>query len=320
MLFFMLLIFLIWLYFDYSLWSFDKELVQWQIEQLLTFEDPKRQHEGEQELVLLEDRLAHFADQPLREVANDVQQPVLVADRAGVRTRPELFFEDLDEPLERELVHVLDLLQVVHQKVHDGRPVCGGVVERLGLLDVLGRLVDLLQVLGDYLRLFSGCLQGLDHALVFEHFLDRRVQGVQDLLLELFEFFDQSICLLRLFDSVFFELGLFEGHDQREHLRLQPFKRDVEVYERNHQLHVRREVWVPKLTRHVKLEQWVDLDKMARQVYTLGVALSHILFLANRVKQQIELVADVLHEDWPSELDADLELFDKLALVVIQHD
>ena len=83
------------------------------IKAFFTFKDPESKEESEKELVLLKDGLTDLLIESESEVPDDIQKRVLI----GMLFILYFSCEDVDVPLERELVHRIQLGQLKHGEI-----------------------------------------------------------------------------------------------------------------------------------------------------------------------------------------------------------
>lgn len=131
------------------------------------------QHEGEQQLVLLEQRAAHVLVQEEGEVVVEQREPVL--QHFALRRVRDGGDEQVDEPAQRVLVHRVDVGHVGDAEVQDGRVVCDGLVVGARLVDSGLRHVRNLLLLADVVGQDLGGLQHVDRLLVLQ---DVALRGV----------------------------------------------------------------------------------------------------------------------------------------------
>ena len=186
----------------------------------------RAQHEREEQLVLLEERATHVAVQVVGEVVLEVlEAPLHVLRLQAVLYRVEI---EIDEPLQRVLVHRIDVGQVGEAEEECGRVLRHRLVLETRRLDLLGRLeADLLllvDVVGDEL----GVVERENGRLVLQNVALRR-QREQYLVLDLLE----SALILSARDdqrlTLLLELGTLFGHHDAEQLVFEALGRDHEV-------------------------------------------------------------------------------------------
>jgi hypothetical protein len=184
------------------------------------------------ELVLLEERAADVAVEKVLEVGVEVLHAVLEVGR-GLRVGDGAD-EEVDEPIERVLVHRVDVGEEGDAEEEERGAVRHGLVAVARLVDLdLGLVGDLL-LLADLVREHLGGREDVDRRRVLE---DRAAlaarEHLEDLILDFFELLLVGGRLLHEPPLLLLEVGPFLGDDDAEQLVLQARGRDHKVEQRH---------------------------------------------------------------------------------------
>lgn len=203
------------------------------INELAALLDLDSEHKGKEQLVAFKERAAHVLVQTVGEIIIEVREALFV--HVGRRGVFDAHHKQVRKPLQRVLVHGVDRAEVHDAEEEQTRSERDGPVGLSGLVDL--RLSDF-RVL-DSLVDFAGELlrrrKFIDECFVFEHRLDiaslreRLEDGVFDV--------EKLLLVLRVlfydFRFLEFQVGVLERDDLREHLFLEPARRDREVDDRH---------------------------------------------------------------------------------------
>ena len=220
-----------------------------------------------------------------------------------------------DEPGQRVLVHGLHVGQA-----RDAEEEVAGISRDLLVLKpslinlLLSLLCDLLLHV-NLVRELLGRGNHVDCRLILENVALGRAEDLNDLVLNLLELSGILSRLEHQFDLLLLKLRPFHGHSQRKELIFQALLGDHEVQEGHLDTDFWQVVRVPKFGCDVKVELGVVLNHRVAQLDADAAALLEGRSRQQRLEGGIELLSNVLEENWEAKLDAVLEFSDVVAVI-----
>ena len=266
----------------------------------LEFEQARAEQEGEEQLVLLEERAADVLVEGELEVGAQVGQPLF--EHLAALALDDGLREEVDLVGQRVLVHGVDVGQVGDDEEQAGGLLRDGLVELAGRVDVLfGYLRDFLLLL-DFVRFHLRGREHVDCLLVGEDVLGVG-EHLEDLFLDFEQLFlvvcaldDESLLLLLEFRALLLD-------QDAQKLVVQALLGDHEVDQGHLGRNFGQVVGVAQLGGHVEGELRVVLDGLVAQLDLEGVSLLLGLLQEHGGQRGVEFLAHVLEEHGLAELD-----------------
>ena len=288
------------------------------VELVVALHEVGAQQQREGQLVLLKERAADVLVQEVLKVRVEVLHAHLqVAARLRIGDRAA---EEVDEPVERVLVHRVDGGERGDAEEEHSRAVRDGLVRRARLVDLDLGLVGNLLLGANLVGELLGAVKDLNGRGVLEDRAARRLEHLEDLVFHLGELLLVGGALLHQPALLLFEVGPLLGHHDAEQLVFQTIGRDHEVEQRHFDLELRQVVRVAQLGGDVELEVGRVLDGRVAQPDALDAGLLEGLLDEQRLERRVELLEHVLAQYGLAELDRVLERAQVVVLRELDHE